>query len=111
MRTAGALAFGIGVVGGLLLAGASTALAQSTDPHQTKLPDHLQYHAENRRRGRMPGQVRIRVRYRKLATPWWDLLLVSKDEMQELLLDTGWYVQKFLDSNGPSYIAVLRKDQ
>jgi len=34
MRTAGALAFGIGVVGGLLLAGPSTALAQSTDPEE-----------------------------------------------------------------------------
>jgi cyclopropane fatty-acyl-phospholipid synthase-like methyltransferase len=85
-------------------------LAQSTDPHQTKDPNHLQYHAQNRRRGRMPGQVRIRVRYRKLATPWWDLLLVSKEEMQELLRDTGWSIQKFVDSNGPSYVAVLRKD-
>ena len=85
-------------------------LAQSTDPHQTKTPDHLRYHAQNRRRGRMPGQVRIRVRYKRLATPWWDLLLVSKDEMQELLRGTGWSVRKFLDSNGASYIADIRKD-
>ena len=85
-------------------------LAQSADPHQTKNPDHLQYHAQNRRRGRMSGQVRIRVRYGKLATPWWDLLLVSKDEMKDLLRGTGWFVQRFLDSNGPGYIAVIRKE-
>ena len=85
-------------------------LAQSTDPHQTRQPDHLQYHAQNRRRGRMSGQVRIRVRYRKCATPWLDYLLVSKDEMTELLKDAGWSVWKFLDSNGPGYIAVIRKE-
>ena len=30
-------------------------IAESTDPYQTTLPDHLAYHRRNRRRGRLPG--------------------------------------------------------
>ena len=32
-------------------------------------PGHLAYHARNRQRGRMGGQIRIRIRFHELATP------------------------------------------
>ena len=84
-------------------------IAQTLDPYQTALPEHLQYHELNRRRGRAGGQVRIRVRYRQHIGPWFDYLFVSKSELQELLQGTGWTATRFLDSEGPVYIAVLEE--
>jgi SAM-dependent methyltransferase len=84
-------------------------IAESTDPYQTTDPVHLDYHERNRRRNRMPGQLRLRVRYRNEATPWFDYLLVSQDEMQTLLQGTGWSVACFINSDGAGYIAVIER--
>jgi len=84
-------------------------IAESRDPYRTTEPFHLAYHARNRRRGRMGGQVRIRVRYRKYATPWFDYLFVSRTEMREILKDTGWEIHDFLSSRSPTYAAVIEK--
>ena len=86
-------------------------LATSVDPYQTKDPCHLAYNKRNKTRDRMAGQVRIRVRYGKYATPWCDFLLVSKDEMREILDGTGWTVGRFMGPQGPGYIAVIEKDR
>jgi hypothetical protein len=50
-------------------------IAESTDPYKTRDPAHLAYQKLNRSKGRMSGQVRIRVRYRTYMTPWFDYLL------------------------------------
>ncbi len=84
-------------------------IAESTDPYRTKNPAHLAYHRFNKRRGRLPGQLRIRVRYGLHVTPWFDYLSVSKKELRKLIHETGWRVENFLDSRGPTYIAILRK--
>jgi SAM-dependent methyltransferase len=71
---------------------------------------HRRYHLLNIRRGRMPGQVKIRIRYRNLATPWFDYLLASKKEMKEILKGTGWRAKRFFSSKGPSYIAIIERE-
>lgn len=85
-------------------------IAESTDPYKTDEPDHLEYHKLNRKRGRMSGQIRLRVRYKKYATPWFDYLLVSKDEMKEIMRGTGWQVKRFFDSKQAWYAAIIEKD-
>lgn len=85
-------------------------IAESNNVYDTTNPWHLRYHRQNRRRGRMPGRVRIRVRYHTHATQWFDYLLVSQDEMEEVLSGTGWHVARFLESGGSAYIAVIEKD-
>ena len=84
-------------------------IAQSADPYRTDKPEHLEYHERNRQRGRMAGQIRLRVRYRKYATPWWDLLLVSKEEMADILDGTGWRANICLETESGPYIAILEK--
>jgi predicted RNA methylase len=84
-------------------------IAESTDPYKTKDPAHLAYQRQNRDRGRMPGQIRIRVRYRTYVTPWFDYLLVSEKEMQDLIAGTGWRVQSFIRSKGAPYIGIITK--
>jgi SAM-dependent methyltransferase len=82
-------------------------IAQSTDPYKTKLKEHLEYHRFNVWRGRLAGQLRIRIRYKKYITPWFDYLLVSKSQMKNILKGSGWQVEKFIDSNGPYYVAII----
>jgi predicted RNA methylase len=84
-------------------------IAASLDPHKTRDPAHLAYQRMNRRRGRMPGQVRIRIRYRTYMTPWFDYLLVSRKEMRQLIAGTGWRIKRFLNSGTPYYIAIITK--
>jgi SAM-dependent methyltransferase len=84
-------------------------VAESNNVYKTKDPDHLRYHRRNRRCGRMSGQLRIRVRYRRNCTPWFDYLIVSPKEMKAILAGTGWRVRRFLRSAGPSYVAVIEK--
>jgi SAM-dependent methyltransferase len=84
-------------------------IAQSNDPYRTGSPDHLEYHEKNRQRGRMAGQIRLRVRYRKYVTPWWDLLLVSKEEMAGILDGTGWRADVCLETEAGPYTAILEK--
>ena len=55
-----------------------------------------------------PGQIRIRVRYRDAATPWFDYLMVSPAELERLLEGTGWRLSRTLDSDDP-YVAVIDK--
>jgi len=84
-------------------------VAQTVDVYQTTDPDHLRYHRLNRRRGRMSGQIRLRVRYKRYCTPWFDYLMVSPQEMKVILAGTGWRVRRFLKSGGPVYVAVIEK--
>jgi len=85
-------------------------IAESIDPYSTD-PCHRAYHKLNRRRGRMAGQIRLRIRYKTWATPWFDYLLVSKDEMRTVLRGTGWRVQRLIDLNAFRYIAVIEKER
>ncbi len=74
-------------------------------------PVHRQYHIRNRRPGRMPGQVRIRIRYLTYVSPWFDYLLASKSEMIGILRGTGWKVKRFIASKkGPAYVGVIEKE-
>jgi len=84
-------------------------IAESADPYQTSEPFHLAYHRRNRREGKMPGELTIRVRYKKYKTPWFKYLIVSKKEMKRILDDTGWRVKRFIDSKGSAYIGIIEK--
>jgi len=84
-------------------------ITETTDPYQTDDPVHLEYSKLNKSRGRMSGQARIRIRYKKHVTPWFDYLLVSKDEMHHILKGTGWRVSRFVDSRDSAYVAIIEK--
>jgi len=77
------------------------------DPYVTDDPLHLAYHEDNRRSGRLAGEVRLRVRYRNLATDWFSLLWVSVDELEEVCARHGWHVAT-TEPHGILYAAELR---
>ncbi|MCK4572153.1 class I SAM-dependent methyltransferase [candidate division WOR-3 bacterium] len=86
-------------------------IAETRDPYDTDIPEHLEYHKWNRKRGRMGGQLRLRVIYKKYRTPWFDYLLVSKKELEDILRDTGWTLHKTLGGEMGTYIAVIKKHE
>jgi SAM-dependent methyltransferase len=87
---------------------ADRIVAASNDPYATEDPAHLAYQARNRKRGRMPGQLRLRVRYRDLVDPWFDYLIVSPEEMATLVEGTQWRIRRMLRVSGSGYyVAVL----
>jgi SAM-dependent methyltransferase len=84
-------------------------LGEILDPYPDAAPVHLAYHQRNRELGRMSGQIRIRIRYRDLATPWFDYLFLSRPELAELVEGTGWRLARTIDDASPIYVAVLEK--
>ena len=84
-------------------------IAETLDPYKTNNPYHLEYQEFNRKRGRMSGQLRIRIRYMKYVGKWFDYLIVSREEMKEILKETGWKVKKFIDSSSSPYAAIIQK--
>jgi SAM-dependent methyltransferase len=84
-------------------------VAETRNIYQTEVPEHLKYQELNRKKGRMSGQTRIRVRYRFYTGPWFDYLQVSKEEMKDILEGTGWQINKFIDSERSIYVAIIEK--
>jgi SAM-dependent methyltransferase len=83
-------------------------VAETRDVYETTDPVHLRYQERNRSRGRMSGQIRLRIRHGLAATPWFDYLMVSRPELEELVEGTGWELARTIDSDD-SYVAVLEK--
>lgn len=85
-------------------------IGETRDPYTVDNPDHLEYHERNRKKGRMGGELRIRVIYKKYKTPWFNYLLVSRDEMRDILRDTGWKLTTTFDGKAGVYIALIEKE-
>jgi len=87
-------------------------LAESTNPYLGGAPAmDRSYYLRNKERGLMPGECRLRVRYRDWATPWFRWLFVSRAEMRMLLRGTGWHQSRILGTAPlEPYVSILEKD-
>jgi SAM-dependent methyltransferase len=87
-------------------------LAESTSPYSGGAPGiDRRYYQRNRAHGRLPGQARLRVRYRDWATPWFWWFFASPREMAQIVRGTGWHQSRVLASSPQDpYVAVLEKD-
>ncbi|MFX1573881.1 MAG: methyltransferase domain-containing protein [Promethearchaeota archaeon] len=88
----------------------SIIIAESNDPYKTADPVHLNYQELKRKEGKMPGQIKIRARFRNYIGNWFEYLLVSKEEMTEFFKGTGWTVREFIESESSRYIGIMEKD-
>ena len=77
------------------------------DPGSTAKPEHVAYAEWNRQRGRPPGQLTIRVRYKNVATEWFDYWLLSARELEEVASAAGFHLTETIPIANGSYIAVL----
>ncbi|KXH70093.1 MAG: hypothetical protein AM326_04515 [Candidatus Thorarchaeota archaeon SMTZ-45] len=87
----------------------SSIIAHTQDPYKTDKPAHLDYQRRNKEEGKMGGQLRIRIRFGKYVGRWFDYLMVSQEEMKQILKQTGWRVKRFIDSEDAAYVAIIEK--
>lgn len=73
----------------------------------TSPPRHVSYHERNRQAGRMPGQIKLRTRFHNRTTEWFDLLLMSPEDLDGLARASGWELLETCP--GQLYGAVLRR--
>jgi hypothetical protein len=72
-------------------------------------PVHVAYAERNRRLGRLPNHRVFRVRYRNLATPWFDYVFRSPHEMTTAAERAGWKTTAMLGESSLQYTVVLEK--
>lgn len=83
-------------------------LGESVNIATTTTQSHLDYQRGNIAQGRMPGQIKMRIRCRDLATDWFDYLLLSPSELEPIAAAAGWALEEIFDG-GYRYIAKLRR--
>jgi 2-polyprenyl-3-methyl-5-hydroxy-6-metoxy-1,4-benzoquinol methylase len=88
---------------------AARVVGQGTNPYVDVDATFKAYQQRNVALGRMPGQMRMRVRYRDMATQWSDYLLCSPTELAELLTGTGWALTDLDEGDSPVYSVVLHR--
>lgn len=86
----------------------AVVLADTVDPLLTTTSPHREYHESSERRGRDVGQVRMRMRYGALAAPWFDLLMLPRNQLDAVVDGTGWQVEGVIGA-GAHYGVVLRR--
>lgn len=89
-----------------LAAPGAEVIGTCVDPFTSEDPLHLGYHESNRSRGRHPGQIRLRVRWTDIATPWFDFLFIPIEELERLAESAGWKLVTYEPKYRP-YLAIL----
>jgi 2-polyprenyl-3-methyl-5-hydroxy-6-metoxy-1,4-benzoquinol methylase len=84
-------------------------IGDTLDPYMSQDPNHLAYHADNRSKGRMGGQIRMRVRYKQYKSPWFDYLFLSREELEGLLEGSAWRLKEIIAESGPGYAVRLER--
>lgn len=84
-------------------------IGASLDRRKTTDPDWKSYVERNLELGRISGQTRIRIRYRKYATPFFDYFRIGPDEVEGLLEGTGWTLSEVISEDDISYVAVISR--
>lgn len=85
-------------------------IAQTLDVTMTKDPCHISYQRSLKKKGKLPGELRLRCRYKNIIGPWFDYLMVSPNQMKRVLENTGWKINEIIsEKNGPLYCAVINK--
>ncbi|MEC3915522.1 class I SAM-dependent methyltransferase [Nocardia sp. CDC160] len=81
----------------------------NTEPGLTEDPAHLRYYARNQAAGRASGQLRLRIRHKRTATPWFEYWLMSEQEIEQVVNGTPWRLAH-LDRDGARYLATLIRE-
>lgn len=84
-------------------------IATIRDPTVTEIKEHLKYHEQNRKRGRPIGQVTIRLEYKGEKSDWFDLLILTPKELENLVKVVGWKIEKLVVGTDGWYGVVLKK--
>jgi len=85
-------------------------VADSVDPTLTDDPEEIAYQNQQHKSGRYIGQVRLRLRYGKIVSPWWEQSNIAIVDLPRLVSGTGWIVRNH-HINGEEHYAILCHEQ
>ncbi|MBN9493929.1 methyltransferase domain-containing protein [bacterium] len=77
------------------------------DASDTEEPRYLSYHDLNRSQGRRAGQMTLRIRHERTASPWFEYYMPSLDELQEMIAPTQWRLEEHR-AEGATHAVILR---
>lgn len=75
----------------------------------TKNSLHKKYHSLQRKNGRFPGIVTIRIDYKDMVGEWFDWMHTPLKELKRIAKETGWSVEVAESKGDPHYRFILRK--
>ncbi len=84
-------------------------LANLNNPLMADKEDHLRYHELNREKNRHVGLVRIRFEYQGEVGEWFDLYLMTPNEIRELCEKSGCKMKNMLHVEEAWYVVVAEK--
>ncbi len=78
---------------------------------ESKDPEHIRKDLLGKAttRSKLQGQIRLRVRYRNMTTPWFNYCYLSPKELEEMIRGTGWVVREKIRGRKGVYVVVLAK--
>ena len=91
-----------------LVAPDALLVADTVDPTVSAGPDELQDQHKRQEQGSYVGQVRLRLRYGQVVSPWWDQVNITIQDLPRLVERTGWTIQEH-HINGEDHYALLRR--
>ncbi|MFA7243844.1 MAG: methyltransferase domain-containing protein [Patescibacteria group bacterium] len=84
-------------------------IAESSNPDKIYDPAYRSYFNCNLKKGKLSGEVKLRVRYDDITGPWFEYLYLSPSELEQLIRPTGWKILKIFENNSPQYFVILGK--
>lgn len=85
-------------------------IAESSDPNKINDPFYQTYFKHNSEKGKLRGEVKIRIRYKNIIGPWFYYLYLSPRELRGILKGTGWRLgELFRNDPSPQYFAIIHK--
>jgi cyclopropane fatty-acyl-phospholipid synthase-like methyltransferase len=75
----------------------------------TKNMLHKKYHALQKKKGRFPGTMTIRIDYKDMVGEWFDWMHTPLKELKAVATETGWSVEATESKSDAHYRFVLRK--
>jgi len=83
-------------------------IAESSDPCYINDPFYQTYFKHNTEKGKLQGEVKIRIRYKNIIGPWFYYLYLSPGELKNVLKGTGWKLGEIF-RNDSQYFAIIHK--
>jgi SAM-dependent methyltransferase len=83
-------------------------VADTVDPTVSAEPDEIEDQRKRQEQGRYVGQVRLRLRYGQMVSPWWNQVNITIQDMPRLVEGTGWTIQEH-HLNGEDHYVMLRR--
>lgn len=85
-------------------------IAHSTDVTKTNISVHKKYQDDRLKEDKLRGELTLRWRHQNIKGPWFDYLLATPDEMNEIVKDTGWQVKEIIQlDESPQYYGIIEK--